>query len=170
MDSATGGWVAVRAPTRVALWLPLCRRPPPGLRRAGFRGKLEARSHPGQMGYPASMDAGASFEYSIKGYQSATLAFQSCDSQKSLPGGQAPRGTGADENKLAQRAKVGSCAACARFTHSGAPLSCESRSFDPQMASGFSSRRSLALRVVGVWRPALTTRIMGTPFDSGQGS
>ena len=110
--------------------------PPPGLRRAGFRGKLEVQSHPGQMGYPAPMDADVGFECSIKGYQSATLAFQSCESQKSLLGGQAPRETGADENQLAQRAKVGSCAACARFTHSGAPLSRESRSFDPQMACG----------------------------------
>ena len=100
--------------------------PPPGLRLAGLRGILEVLSYPGQVGYSAYVNAGASLEYSVMDYRSSTLAFQSYGAQQPILVrlvGQAARGHGGCEWKLSQRAKVGYCPCCTTLTHIGAPPS-----------------------------------------------
>ena len=89
-----GAWTSVSAPFR----------PPPSMRREGFREGLCVLSKPGQVGCPASMNTGATQGFAAMVYKSASLLFKSRGAQRyplARVAGQATEGHQAAKKDLA---------------------------------------------------------------------
>ena len=122
-------------------------------------------SSPGQVGYPAFMNTDAILRHSVKGYQSAALAFQSCDARRSLLvclEGKATRGHPGGKKDLAKRAKVGCSPRCTTLSMS------RGRSTFLRSA-GCSCGQSMALDEIAVLRPGRTARLMAILLRVGTG-
>ena len=98
--------------------------PPAALRRVGVRAILDVVPDPGQVGYPAPLNADARFGYSVVGYLSSQSAFSRCEASRSAIVrlmGQSSNGHTEAKTELAQRAKAGYCPCCATMTHVALP-------------------------------------------------